>query len=78
MVTLSSVSVRCHHADVIPSTDVFPSGFVVQFCICSQTVFCDRQFLPVAKYCTLLHRENGSFEVLSLHLPSVTADRRQL
>ena len=25
-----------------------------------------------------LHRENGSFEVLSLHPPSVTVDRRQL
>ena len=42
--------------------------FVVHFCPCSQTVFCDRQFLPVAIYCTLLHHENGSFEVLSLHL----------
>ena len=40
--------------------------FVVHFCTCSQTVFCDRQFLSVANYCTLLHRENGSFEVLSL------------
>ena len=25
---------------------------------------CDRQFFPVAIYCTLLHRENGSFEEL--------------
>ena len=33
---------------------------------------------PVAIYCTLLHRENMSFEVLCLHLPSVTVDRRQL
>ena len=40
--------------------------FVVHFYTCSQTVFCDRQFLPVTIYCTLLHRENGSFEVLSL------------
>ena len=32
----------------------------------------------VANYCTLFHRENGSFEVLSLHPPSVTVDRRQL
>ena len=40
--------------------------FVVHFCTCSQTVFCDRQFFSVANYCTLLHRENGSFEVLSL------------
>ena len=40
--------------------------FVVHFCTCSQTVLCDRQFLPVANYCTLLHRENGSFGVLCL------------
>ena len=33
---------------------------------------------PVAILCTLLHRENTSFEVLYLHLPSVTVDRRQL
>ena len=51
---------------------------VVHFCTCSQTVFCDRQFLPVAIYCTLSRLENGSFEVLSLHTPSVTVDRRQL
>ena len=57
--------VRCHHADVIPSVFLF-LDFVVHFCTCSQTVFCDRQFLPVANYCTLLHRENGSFEVLCL------------
>ena len=43
--------------------------FVVHFCTCSQTVFCDRQFLFVAIFCTLLHRENGSCEVLSLHHP---------
>ena len=42
----------------------FLLDFVVHFCTCSQTVFCDRQFLSVANYCTLLHRENGSFEVL--------------
>ena len=40
--------------------------FVVHFCTCSQTVFCDCQFFSVANYCTLLHRENESFEVLSL------------
>ena len=32
---------------------------------------------PVANFCTLLHRENMSFEVLCLHHPSVTVDRRQ-
>ena len=44
----------------------FLLDFVVHFCTCSHTVFCDRQLLSVANYCTLLHRENGSFEVLSL------------
>ena len=38
--------------------------FAVHFCTCSQTVFCDRHFLLVANCCTLMHRENGSFEVL--------------
>ena len=65
--------VRCHHADVIPVQISFLLDFVVHFCTCSQTVFCDRQFLPVANYCTLLHRENGSFEVLCLHFPSFLA-----
>ena len=56
----------------------FLLDFVVHFCTCSQTVFCDRHILSVANYCTLLHHENGSFEVLSLHPPSVTVDSRQL
>ena len=50
---------------------LFLLDFVVHFCTCSQTVFCDRQFLPAAMYCTLWHRENGSFEVLSLHIMCV-------
>ena len=52
--------------DVIPSTDRLLSFWILllQFCTCSQTVFCDRQFFSVANYFTLLHRENGSFEVL--------------
>ena len=41
-------------------------------CINSSSLF------PVANLCTLLHRENTSFEVWYLHLPSVTVDRRQL
>ena len=70
---------RFHHADAIPSVE-FSSllDFVVHLCTCSQTGFCDRQFSSVANYCTPLHRENGSFEVLSSHHPSITADRRQL
>ena len=35
--------------------------------------FCDRQFLSLVSYCTLLHRENGSFEVLCLHFTLRTA-----
>ena len=35
-------------------------------------------FFLVAILCTLLHRENTSFEVWYLHPPSVTVDRRQL
>ena len=56
----------------------FLLNFVVQLCTGSQTVFCDRQFHLLPNCCTLLHREKGSFEVLSLHTPSVTVDRRQL
>ena len=56
----------------------FLLDFVVHFCTVSQTVFCDRQFSSVANCCTLLHLENGSFEVLSLRTSSVTVDRRQL
>ena len=41
-------------------------------CINSSSLF------PVAILCTLLHRENMSFEVWYLHHPSVTVDRRQL
>ena len=52
---------RFHHPDVIPSVEFFPSGFVVQLCTCIQTVFCDRQFHLPPNYCTLLHRENGTF-----------------
>ena len=55
-----------HHADAKPSVESFLLDFAVHFCTCSQTVFCDRQFSSVANYCTLLHRENASFEVLSL------------
>ena len=52
----------------------FLLDFGVHLCTCSQTVFRDRQFSSVANYCTLLHRENGSFEVLSL-LESTTKSR---
>ena len=40
--------------------------------------FCHRQLNPYPKFLHMSHRETGSFEVLSLHLPSVTVDRRHL
>ena len=52
---------------------VIEFSLLVHFCTCSQTVCCDRQFFPVAIYCTLLHRENGSFGVLCLHFVPSTA-----
>ena len=42
------------------------------------TLSCHRQLNPYPKFLHISHRENGSFEVLSLHLPLVTVDRRQL
>ena len=75
VIGVGRVTVQRHHADIIQSTEFF---LVVHFCTCSQTACCDRQFFPVAIYCTLLHHENGSFEMLCLHTPSVTVDRRQL
>ena len=53
---------RCHLSCSLssrrPNTkySFFFLDFVVRFCTCSQTVFCDRRFLSVANYCTLLHR----------------------
>ena len=78
VIGVGRVVVHRHHADAIPSEEPFLLDVAVHFCTSSQTVFCDRQFSSVANYCTLFYRENGSFEVLSLHLPSVTVDRRQL
>ena len=45
---------------------------------CSPTLSCHRQLNLYPKFLHISHRENGSFKVLSLHLPSVTVDRRQL
>ena len=39
---------------------------------------CDRPLNLYPKFLHISHRENGTFEVLSLHTPSVTVDRRQL
>ena len=62
-VVIGVVIVHHHPATVVEFS------LLVHLCTCGQTVWCDRQFFLVAIYCTLLHRENGSFEVLCLHLP---------
>ena len=50
----------------------------VQILILSSSCINSSSLFPVAILCTLLHRENTSFEVWYLHTPSVTVDRRQL
>ena len=52
--------------------------FLSQFSSRCLTVSIHHHFFPVAILCTLLHRENTSFEVWYLHIPSVTVDRRLL
>ena len=69
----------CHHA-------IDNSGFYtfqnfphrVQILILLSSCINSSSLFPVAILCTLLHRENVSFEVWYLHPPSVTVDRRQL
>ena len=65
-------STSFHHAYTIPNTKLFSSG------CCSPTLSCHRQLKLYTKFLHVSHRENGSFEVVSLHPPSVTIDRRQL
>ena len=60
---------RFHHAYVIPS---FLLDVVVRLYLVIVNSDCSHN------YCSFAHRENGSFEVLSLHTPSVTIDRCQL
>ena len=67
-----TVSTSFHHAYAIPSTKFFSSG------CCSPTLSCHRQLNLYTKFLHISHRENGSFEVLSLHPPSVARDGRQL
>ena len=62
-------STAFHHAYAIPSAKSFSSG------CCSPTVSCHRQLNLYPKFLHISQRENGSFEVLSLHTPSVTVDR---
>ena len=70
VIGVGRVIVQRHHADTIP---IIEFSLLVHFCTCSQTACCDRQFFPVAIYCTLLHRENGSFEVLCLQCQEASA-----
>ena len=65
-------STAFHHAHAIPSVKFFSSE------CCSPIVSCHRPLSLKNKFLHSSHRENGSFEVLSLHSPSVTEDRRQL
>ena len=69
----------CHHAidnSGFSTFLIFPLRvqilIMLSCCINSSSLF------PVPILYTLLHRENTSFEVWYLHLPSVTVDRRQL
>ena len=77
VIGVGRVVVHRHHADAIPNVESFLLDVAVHFCTCSQTVFFDRQFM-CSQIIAHFHRENGSFDVLSLHHPSVTADRSQL
>ena len=70
--------VRCHHADGIPSTDFFPSGF------CSSLLYLQSDCILWSSILTcsqLLHtfasRKRVIWGVVFTH-PSVTIDRRQL
>ena len=56
-------STSFHHAYAIPSTKFFSSG------CCSPTLSCHRQLNLYPKFLHISHRENGSFEVFSLHHP---------
>ena len=58
-------SIAFHHTHAIPSAEFFPSG------CCSPIVSCHRPLNLYTKFLHISHRENGSFEVLSLHPPAV-------
>ena len=61
-------STSFHHAYAIPSTKFFSSG------CCSPTLSCHRQLNLYPKFLHISHRENGSFEVLSLHCQGKNAE----
>ena len=54
-------STAFHHAYVISTAKIFPSA------CCSPIVSCHRQLILYPKFLHISHRENASFEVLSLH-----------
>ena len=78
--------IHCHHAIMAnvecstfgPNFNLVPTSTCSQFQLVVRLFYVTVNSFPVANYCTLLHRENGSFEVLCLHHPSVTVDGRQL
>ena len=72
VIGVGRLTVQFHHAYAIPSTKFFSSG------CCSLTLSCHRHLKLYPKFLHISHRENGSFEVLSSHSPSITVDRRQL
>ena len=65
VIGVGRVIVQRHHAST--TYKILNSHFLYFQSNCALVVrlyVCDRQFFPVAIYCTLLHRENASFEVL--------------
>ena len=58
-----------HHAHAIPSAEFFPSG------CCSPTLSCHPPHGLFSNFLHFAHRENESFEVLSLHEQSVSTQR---
>ena len=61
VIDVGRLAVQFHHAYTIPSTKFFSSG------CCSPIVSCHRQLKLYPKFLHIAHRENASFEVLSLH-----------
>ena len=68
----------CVHVKHVVVLVVLLCDIIIQ----SSSVFPRIHFSPVCEFlvipCNCSHCENGSFEVLSLHSPSVTVDRGQL
>ena len=60
VIGVGRLTIHFHHAHAIPRTKIF-SGCG------SPTLSCHRQFKQNPKFFHISHRENGSFEVLSLH-----------